>query len=382
MNRLKAGIIGTGFSAMSHLEAVKRLPNVDVVAIASSQMEKAKSVAQHYNIDKAYDNVSDLIQDPDVDVIHNCSSNQLHYPFNRAVLEAGKHLLSEKPLAMNVEESNELLELSKKVGSVSTVCFNYRHFPIVHEMKTQLSTGEHGRMNLVYGGYVQDWCLYETDYSWRMDPEKNGPSRAIADIGSHWCDTIQYVTGQKIVEVFADLKTVHPVRKKPKQEVATFGANQTAETEDVNIGTEDYGSVLVHFNNGMHGVFTVSQVSPGRKNKFYFDITTEHTTFSWDQEKPNRLWIGKRNEANQELVKDPGLLSTGAADLAHYPGGHQEGWPDGLKNLMIDFYSTIEGNKGRDASFATLEDGHRIMLLIEAILESHQTKKWVKISER
>ncbi len=382
MNRMKAGIIGTGFSAMSHLEAVKRLPNVDVVAIASSQMEKAKSVAEHYNIKKAYDNVSDMIQDPDVEVIHNCSSNQLHYPFNREVLEAGKHLLSEKPLAMNAKESHELQELSKKTGSVSAVCFNYRHFPIVHEMKTQLGTGEHGRMNLVYGGYVQDWCLYDTDYSWRMDPDKNGSSRAVADIGSHWCDTIQYVTGQKIVEVFADLKTVHPVRKKPKQEVATFGANQSDETEDVTIKTEDYGSVLVHFEDGMHGVFTVSQVSPGRKNKFYFDITTEHSTFSWDQEKPNRLWIGKRNEANQELVKDPGLLSEGAAGLAHYPGGHPEGWPDGLKNLMIDFYSTIEGNKGREASFATLEDGHRIMLLIEAILVSDQSKKWVKISER
>ncbi|WP_349407500.1 Gfo/Idh/MocA family oxidoreductase [Pseudalkalibacillus sp. SCS-8] len=387
MKRLKAGIIGTGFSAMSHLEALKRLPNVEVVAIASSKREKAERVARQYHIEKAFDQVDEMIQDPDIDVIHNCSSNHLHFPFNKEVLQAGKHLLSEKPLALNSKESAELNAIASETNRVSAVCFNYRHYPMVREMKEQILSGNPGRVNLVYGGYVQDWCLYDTDYSWRMDEEKNGPSRAIADIGSHWCDTVQYILGKRIVEVFADLKTVHETRKKPTSDVTTFSSVQAEDTEDVAIQTEDYGSVLVHFEDGVHGVFTVSQVSPGRKNKFYFDITTAHETFSWDQEQPNRLWIGRRNEANRELVKDPGLLTSEAAKYAHYPGGHQEGWPDGLKNLMVDFYGEIEKRDriqddtyGNTSSFATLEDGHRIMTLIEAILESHERKQWVQIS--
>ncbi|MGP4079444.1 Gfo/Idh/MocA family protein [Pseudalkalibacillus sp. R45] len=386
MKQIKAGIIGTGFSAMSHLEALKRLPNVEVVAIASSELSKAEKVANQYHIDQAYDDVDHLINDPEVQVIHNCSSNFLHFPFNRDILLAGKHLLSEKPLAMSSEESKELKELANKHNLIAGVCFNYRHFPMVKQMKDDLSSGQQGRVHLVYGGYVQDWCLYETDYSWRMDAEKNGPSRAIADIGSHWCDTVQYILGKKIVEVFADLKTVHSTRQRPKAEVQTFGKSNSVDTEEVQIDTEDYGSVLVHFEDGIHGVFTVSQVSPGRKNKFYFDIATAHATYSWDQEQPNRLWIGQRNEPNKELVKDPALLSPEAASLAHYPGGHQEGWPDGLKNLMLDFYEAINQKEDNvdlenETSFASLAEGHRIMQLIEAILESHETKRWVQISE-
>ncbi|MCF6408136.1 Gfo/Idh/MocA family protein [Pseudalkalibacillus salsuginis] len=383
MKRIKAGIIGTGFSAMSHLEALNRLPNVEVVAIASSKLAKAEKVADNYNINKAYGHVEDLIGDTDVEVVHNCSSNFLHFPFNKDVLQAGKHLLSEKPLAMNSKESSELVELADQNNCVAGVCFNYRHFPIVKQIREDLLYGQQGRVNLVYGGYVQDWCLYQSDYSWRMDPEKNGSSRAIADIGSHWCDTVQYILGKKIVEVFADLKTIHSTRKKPKAEVQTFGKSDGSDTEAVQIDTEDYGSVLVHFEDGIHGVFTVSQVSPGRKNKFYFDITTDHATYSWDQERPNRLWIGQRNEPNRELVKDPGLLSPEAATLAHYPGGHQEGWPDGLKNLMLDFYTSITQKDGDTSSysFASLSEGHRIMQLIEAILKSHETKRWVRISE-
>ncbi|WP_408006437.1 Gfo/Idh/MocA family protein [Pseudalkalibacillus sp. A8] len=384
MIRIKAGIIGTGFSAMSHLEALKRLPNVEVVAIASSELSKAEKAANHHHIKKAYDSVKDLIGDPEVEVIHNCSYNFLHFPFNKDILQAGKHLLSEKPLAMNSKESKELDELAKQNNCVAGVCFNYRHFPMVKQMKEDLLTSQQ-RVNLVYGGYVQDWCLYDTDYSWRMDPEKNGPSRAIADIGSHWCDTVQYILGKKIVEVFADLKTIHSTRQKPKAEVQTFGKSDGSDTEEVQIDTEDYGSVLVHFEDGIHGVFTVSQVSPGRKNKFYFDITTDHATYSWDQERPNRLWIGQRNEPNRELVKDPALLSPESASLAHYPGGHQEGWPDGLKNLMLDFYGSITQQEevGYDSgpSFASLSEGHRIMQLIEAIMKSHKTKQWVQISE-
>jgi predicted dehydrogenase len=299
-------------------------------------------------------------------------------------LEEGKHLLSEKPLAMTSEESGELVRLAEEKKVVHGVCFNYRHFPMVAEARQAIAEGKLGKIHLVLGGYLQDWLLYPTDYNWRLEPDKNGASRAMADIGSHWCDTVQHVLGLKITEVFADLKTVHPVRKKPNRDVETFATTVETEYEEVSIATEDCGSVLVHFEGGAHGVFTVSQVNAGRKNKLFFEIAGTESALAWDQENPNVLWFGRRDEANRELMRDPGLLSKPAASLAHYPGGHQEGWPDGLKNLFVDFYRAVLLHKqGKDwkesRTFADFNDGHRIMRLIEAILRSHREKRWVSL---
>ncbi|KJE25972.1 hypothetical protein LG52_899 [Geobacillus kaustophilus] len=384
MKPINVGIIGTGFSASSHIEALRRLPLVNIVAIASSSQEKAEEAARRFGIPKAYGDYRALIDDPDVEAVHNCTRNVLHFPINKAVLEAGKHLLSEKPLAMDSEQSAELKRLAEQSESLSAVCFNYRHYPLVVEAKERLAR-EAKRVHFVYGGYVQDWLLYDTDYNWRLDPAQNGPSRAIADIGSHWCDTVQYVLGKKIVEVFADLRTVHPVRYKPKQEESTFTASGAQDAEPVQIDTEDGGSVLVHFDDGTHGAFTISQVSAGRKNRLYFEIAADEMTLAWDQEHPNRLWVGRRSGPNEEIVRDPALLSPRAASLAHYPGGHEEGWPDGLKNLFLDFYSAIirkqRGEALGELPFATIADGHHTMAIVDAILESHRTKRWVRVLE-
>ncbi|PLR76700.1 dehydrogenase [Bacillus sp. V3-13] len=384
MKKIRVGIIGTGFSASSHIEALRRIPEVEVAAISSRSLEKAKQCAEKFGIQKAFGNANELIHDPEIEAIHNCTPNYLHYEINREVLLANKHLLSEKPLAMDSKESNELKELAEKSNSVSAVCFNYRHYPLVAEMREMISAQKFGKANLVYGGYIQDWLLFNKDYNWRLEPRFNGLSRAVADIGSHWCDTVQHVLGKKIIEVFADLKTVHAIRQRPIQEAATFSNNTEVHREEVKITTEDYGSVLVHFEDGIHGVFTVSQVSAGRKNRLHFEIAAETATLSWDQEDPNRLWIGRRDEPNKELLRDPGLLSSASAKLAHFPGGHQEGWPDGLKNLLIDFYRAVRSkgeNQEYSGSFATLADGDQTMRLIDAILESNQTQKWIRVNK-
>ncbi|TDL73605.1 Gfo/Idh/MocA family oxidoreductase [Rhodococcus qingshengii] len=379
MRTVKIGIIGTGFSANAHIEALSRIPFVKVIGIAGSSFEKAQKTAEKYGIERSYSTVNELIEDPQIEAIHNCTPNNLHYSINKRILLHNKHLLSEKPLAMTSRESKELAELAQRTDVVSGVCFNYRHYPLVIQMKDLTERNELGNIHHVFGGYFQDWLLYSTDYNWRLDPERNGKSRAIADIGSHWCDTIQFILGKKIVELFADLKTVHPIRQMSANETSTFQNHESQEWEQVEIQTEDYGSVLVHFEDGIKGVFSVSQVSAGRKNKLFFDIAFEKGSLSWDQENPNKLWIGKRDEPNQELLRDPSLLHPNAAKAAHYPGGHQEGWPDGLKNLFIDFYSKITSGKEADSQFATLEDGHRIMKIIEAILESHETRSWVSV---
>ncbi|GAE36175.1 Gfo/Idh/MocA family protein [Halalkalibacter akibai] len=385
MNKIKVGVIGTGFIGPTHIEAVRRLGFVEVVGLAESSLEVAEQKAAELGIPKAYGDYKELLRDEEIQVVHNCTPNHLHFAINKEIILAGKHVLSEKPLAMSSEESRELLELAKEHGVVNGVNFNYRQFPILKQLETMIKNNELGKVNLVHGSYLQDWLLYETDYNWRLAPEAGGKSRAIADIGSHWCDTVQYVTGKQIVEVFADLATIIPVRKKAIGNVATFGAQETADQqyEEVSINTEDYASVLIRFDDGTSGVFTVSQVSAGRKNRLSFEINGSKSSAYWNQEEPEKLWIGHRGRANETLLADPALFSNEARDSIHHPGGHNEGWPDALKNKMKNFYTFIR--EGKDplkdqTNFATFADGHLSMCITDAILESHTNQKWVKVN--
>ncbi len=384
MEKVKVGIIGTGFIGPTHIEAIRRLGFVEVVGLAETSQEAAERKAAELGIPKAYGDYRDMLRDSEIQVVHNCTPNHLHFAINKEIILAGKHVLSEKPLAMSSEESAELLALAKEHKVVHGVNFNYRQFPIVKQLAAMIKNGELGKVNLVHGSYLQDWLLFETDFNWRLAPEVGGKSRAVADIGSHWCDTVQYVTGKRIVEVFADLATVVPVRKKPASNTATFGAQQAHEEtyEDVPINTEDYASVLVRFEDGTRGVFTVSQVSAGRKNRLSFEINGSQHSAYWNQEEPEKLWMGHRDKANEVLLADPALFSPEAKSSIHHPGGHNEGWPDALKNGMLNFYTFIREGKdplNDQAAFATFEDGHVSMCITDAILESHEQQKWVKV---
>lgn len=294
---------------------------------------------------------------------------------NAAALTAGKHLLAEKPLAMDSRETAELFRLATESDRVSAVCFNYRYFPLPRQVRSWLQTGEFGQPHLIHGGYLQDWLLYETDWNWRLDSAKAGRSRAIGDIGSHWMDLIQFVTGRPITSVIAQLHRLHEQRVRPEGAIETF-VRATGEGERVPVDTEDMGCVLFSLEGGCQGTFTVSQVSPGRKNRLYFQIDTRDAAFAWDQEEPNALWIGRRNRANEQLLRDPALLEPDSARLVHFPGGHQEGWPDALRNLFDDFYGAVaarEGGEEYEPSFATFADAHHITLLVEAIVASDRS---------
>lgn len=381
---IRAGIIGTGFIGPAHIEAIRRLGFVQVVALAEHGLEKAQALAQKLSVPKAYGDYKDMLNDPDIDVIHNCTPNHLHAQINKEIMRAGKHVLSEKPLAMNRAESEELLRLAREQGVVHGVNFNYRQYPMMKQLSEMIRQGELGRVMLIHGSYLQDWLLLETDYNWRLAREAGGKSRAVADIGSHWCDTVQYVTGKKIAAVFADLWTVHPVRLKPGESASTFGEArpEDADYERVPVSTEDYASVLVRFQDGSRGVFTVSQVSAGRKNRLSFELNGSAKSVFWDQEEPAQLWIGHRDQPNQRLMADPALFRGEAKTWVHHPGGHSEGWPDSVKNMMLHFYSFIREGKtpGKDrAHFATFEDGHASMCITDAILQSHEQQRWVDV---
>jgi predicted dehydrogenase len=377
---IRVGIIGTGFAAECHADALRRLPGVELAGIASRTHTRARDAAQQLGAKRAYREPAELIDDPRIDAVHICAINRLHAEFSAAALGTGKHVMAEKPLGTDSEETETLstmAESAARVGTLSAVCFNYRHYPVVQHLKTMVTGGDYGAVHFVHGSYLQDWLLYETDWNWRLDPADNGTSRAIADIGSHWLDLVQHVTGERVTEVFADLATHHAVRQRPAVEPGTFRDSVDSQPRSVPVDSEDFGAVMIRFAGGGRGALAVSQVSPGRKNRLAFQIDCSEAAFAWDQEHPEVAWVGRRRSPSLEYVRDPQL--GGARPL---PAGHPEGWRDALCNLFADFYgavSAVRNGHGHDGAFATFQDGHRMVRLVEAIIESHRTCGWVSV---
>ena len=379
---IKVAITGTGFMGMVHAEALKRTKGVQLVGIHGSSAEKSRKAAAQLDISKGYASYDELIADEEIDAVHITTPNRLHFEQASKALQAGKHVLCEKPLAMNAEESCALVKLAAESNCASGVNYNIRFYPLNQEAKAQARAGELGDIFSVFGSYVQDWLLFDTDYNWRVLAEEGGELRAVADIGTHWLDLVQNITGHEVTEVFADLHTVHPVRKRPKGEVQTFssGKGGDQETEEISITTDDVAVIALRLDNGARGNLFVSQTTAGRKNCLRYEISGSRKAIEWNGERPNELWIGHRGEANQVLMKDPGLLSGHAAGYSDYPGGHNEGFPDTFKMCFRSFYKHIEAGDFKAASeFASFADGHREILVCEAILKSHAEQKWVKV---
>jgi predicted dehydrogenase len=379
MRTIKAAVIGAGFIGPAHVEALRRLGFVEVVALVDADLARAEQKAAALSIPRAYQDYREMLKDPAIEVVHNCSPNNVHFEINSAILESGKHCLSEKPLAMTADQARRLVELAKKTGLVNAVDFNYRFYPLVQQAKAMCDSGEVGEIYAVHGSYLQDWLYLPTDYNWRLEPEVSGESRAVADIGSHWCDLVQFITSRTIVEVCGDLVTVHKTRKKPKGPVETYAGKlmRPEDYQEVPIGTEDYASVLFTLDSGAHGVFTVCQVAAGRKNRLHYEIDGSKCALSADLEQPNELWIGRREKANEVVIKDPSLLRPEARPYAHYPGGHPEGYPDGPKNLFNNVYLKVMGDPGA-LPFPTFEDGRRAVAIVEAVLKSSRERRWVR----
>jgi predicted dehydrogenase len=385
MRTIRAGVIGTGFIGPAHIEALRRIPGVDVLALASNEPMKGREIADAFGIQRVYENWQALIDDREIEVVHNCTPNNLHFVINKAAIVSGKHIVSEKPLTISSHESGELVRLARKRKVVHAVDFNYRFYPLVQHARQMIQSGELGSVYIAHGHYLQDWLYDANDYNWRLEPKISGPSRAVADIGSHWCDVVQFVTGLTIAEVCADLDTVHRVRHKPASHVDTFKGHpgeKAPRRVSVRIGTEDLGIVMLRFSNGAHGVVTVSQVSAGRKNREWFEIDGSKLSLAWDQENPNSLWIGHREKPNEIIIKDPSLMREPVRKYAHYPGGHPEGYPVGLLNLFHNVYSFIRERKDptrENADFPTFDDGHRENLIVEAVLKSNRVHKWAMV---
>jgi predicted dehydrogenase len=378
---IKAGIIGTGFIGPAHVEAARRLGFVEMIALCEANPDLARSKAEKMCIPRSYGTVEEFLADKDVEVVHNCTPNHLHFQISKKILAAGKHIISEKPLAMTTEESAELVKLAAQARVVNAIDFNYRYYPLVQEARAMVASGKVGDVFHANGSYTQDWLYLATDWNWRLVPQFSGKSRAVADVGSHWCDCIQFITGRKIMKVLGDLRTIHKTRMKPKKEVETYSGKllQASDYEPVSIDTEDYATVLFELDNGAGGSFTVSQCFAGRKNRLFYELSGSKCSLVWDQERPNEMWIGYREKANELLMKDPSLLSQRARAYAHYPGGHPEAYPDGLKNFLLQVYSYVAGIT-KEADFSTFQDGHNELAICDAVLASTKSNRWEKVN--
>jgi predicted dehydrogenase len=385
MGQPTVAVVGTGFIGPVHVEALRRL-GIRVKGILGSSVEKSLSAARNLGLEVGYSSYEALLADNEISVVHLTSPNRFHYTQVLQAFKADKRVICEKPLAMTSRETRALVKAAAKHPHlIAAVNYNVRFYPLNLHAREMVRQGEIGDVFHIKGSYIQDWLLYATDFNWRVLAEDGGDLRAIGDIGTHWLDLVTFISGLEVEAVCADLSTVHPIRQQPPAgSVETFSGKKSAkkkpETTPVKITTEDYASVLLRFKGGARGVLTVSQVTAGRKNRLEWEIAGSKKAIAWNGERPEELWIGERNQANQILMRDGSQMHAAGSAYTNYPAGHAEGFPDTFKQLYRAIYADIEkGKRSSQPLYATFEDGHKGLALCEAILESSKKGIWVKV---
>jgi predicted dehydrogenase len=338
-----------------------------------------EAAAAKHGIPRTFSDYRELLRTPEIDVVHITVPNRFHCEMSLAALTAGKHCVCEKPLAMDTRQTAQILKAAKRARTVFAVNYNVRFYPAVLHLRKMVAQGELGEIIHVNGSYLQDWLFKDTDYNWRLLPEEGGKLRAVADIGTHWMDTISFILGAQISSVFADLATWHKTRKRPLGEVQTFAkAGSGIKYALYPVRTEDFANVLLLFSNGTRAGLGVSQVAAGRKNCIRFEIYGSKKSAWWCSEQPEILAFGNRDSANEIAVRATPSFGPDAAPYIDYPAGHVEGFPDTFKMLFRSIYSAISTGQ-TDGLFATVKDGHQEVAICEAILHSHKARAWVKV---
>jgi len=382
MIKFKVGLIGTGYIGIIHLEMLRRFAEIEIVAVADNNPQSANDVANKFNVPKVFYNASELIQDNEVEIIHNCTPNNLHFQINSEAIKASKDVLSEKPLALNSKESSDLVALAEKFNTVHGVNFCYRYYPVLQEAAARVRKGNLGDVRLVLGHFLQDWLSFETDYSWRLDPKAAGTSNTMADLGSHWCDLVQFVTGLKITEIMAEFHTILPTRKKPKSGPLSFGVSQNDEVEEVKIPVEDYATIFIRLENGARGNFSTCQLAIGKKVDIDLQVYGSKESYSWNHVHPNAITIGHRDKANEIFYESPILQTEDTRKYASLPTGHPIGYHDTIFNFFTDYYAAVAAKrdgKKIQTNFPDFYDGHSEMKIIEAALRSSRSGGWEKV---
>lgn len=350
--RPRIAIAGAGFMGRTHSIAA-RVAGAEVVAVVASAPSRVDAAIEAVGAARGYTSLDDLLRSEDVDVVHVCLPNRDHVAASLAVLESGRHVVCEKPLATEVRDADFLARTASRLGLVAAVPFVYRFHPMVREMRRRIADGQAGRIGMLHGSYLQDWLARPVS-NWRVDPEAGGASRTFADIGSHWFDLLEFTTGDVVTAVSAQFSTVFDRR------TGADGAEFRVETED---------SVAVQFRTarGVIGSFVGAQVAAGRKNRLALEVSGTDHSFAFDQEDPERLWMGDE-DGHRVLVRDADRLGAGAAEYAIVPSGHAQGYQDAFNAFARDVYRAIagpvpDGLPGFDA-------GARSALLVDAVVRS------------
>jgi predicted dehydrogenase len=377
-----AAVIGTGFIGTVHVEALRRI-GVQVRGVLGSSPQRGKARATALGVRRAYDSLSALLEDDSVDVVHVTSPNDLHMRQTREILAAGKHVVCEKPLAMTAAESAELVRLAAQTGLVNATNFNIRYYPLNQHAHEIVAGGTLGEIRLVTGRYFQDWLLLESDWNWRLQPDRGGALRAVGDIGSHWLDLMTFVTGQHVTEVMADLSTFIGTRQEPTGPVETFSTDRSAEAVEREISTEDTASILLRFDGGARGAVSISQISPGRKNSLVYEIDGSEGAWGWDSEQPDQAWLGHRERPNEVLIRNPALMGAAGQAASALPAGHVEGFFDTFcAHFRAVYADVVAGAPSPYPSYPTFADGHDEMLVGDAIGRSAREGRWVEVDRR
>ena len=374
-----AAVIGTGFIGTVHVEALRRI-GVQVRGVLGSTPERGALRAEALGVPRAYDSLDDVLADPTVQVVHVTSPNDLHVPQARAILKAGRHVVCEKPLAVTATGSAELVQLAAVAGLVNATNFNIRYYPLNQQARETVADGTLGEVRLVTGRYFQDWLLLESDWNWRLQPDRGGALRAVGDIGSHWLDLMTYVTGRRIVAVMADLTTFMATRHEPTGPVETYSTGRSTETVSRAIVTEDTASILLRFEGGVRGAVSISQISPGRKNSLQYEIDGSEAALAWDSEQPDQAWIGHRDRPNEILIRNPALMGPAGQAASALPGGHVEGFFDTFcAHFRAVYADVVAGVPSFRPGYPTFADGHEEMLVGDAIAQSAREGRWVEV---
>lgn len=355
---LGAAVVGGGFMAAVHTRAA-RSARARLVGALTSTPEGSRRAAAALGHERAYGSLEELLADDAVDVVHVCTPNALHAEQVLAAVAAGKHVVCEKPLATTPEDAAAVVDAAAAAGVVVAVPFVYRFHPMVREARARVRSGEVGRVLTVAGSYLQDWMLSPEDDDWRVDPERGGPSRAFADIGSHLVDLLETVTGDRVSSLAATLSTVHPHR---------------AQHRDVT--TEDAAAVVVRTAGGAVGTLLVSQVAPGRKNRLHLEVAGSAESLAFDQEDPERLWVGRRS-GSLLVPRDADQLAPDAARLCAVPAGHPQGYQDAFDAFVADAHAAARGAEPEALPLAA--DGARAVDLTAAVLASSRSGSWVDV---
>lgn len=373
-----AAVVGTGFIGAVHLNTLRRL-GVSVVGVLGSSPARGRDRAHALGVAHSYDSLAGLLADPAVHVVHVTSPNVAHYDQVRHILAAGKHVICEKPLSMTSAQSAEMLAMARASGLIAAVCYNTRFYPLNQQAHGMMAAGELGDLRLITGQFHQDWLAHDTDWNWRLEAEEGGPLRSVSDIGTHWVDLTNFITGKRPVAVMAELATFIRERQKPLGPVETFTTTKGA-TETRAITTDDAATILLRYAGGGRGVLTTSQISQGRRGLLTWDISGAKASAAWNAETPEALWIGHRDAPNQMLLRDPSLMNVYGAAASAMPGGHPEGFADTWAAFFGQVYADVaRGGRGPQSTWATFEDGHYEMLFCDAVLASAASGTWVDV---